>query len=133
MNGWVSAAAPVVVAGMAVATAVACVDRAQPGIVGRVRQAPCGRPVVEGEPVCLDLPVVADVVVTDSTGVERVRARTAHDGSFGVLLRQSGDYTVTVDTGDPRPTWPDCPVTKVTVRGLLPTRIGRILCGSGRR
>jgi hypothetical protein len=130
MDGWARAAALAVVGGTTLVGAVACVDRPQYGIQGRVRQRPCGRPIVEGEPVCEDLPVEAGIVVTDGAGVVQARTRTRADGRFGVALRQPGDYTVTVDTGDPKPRWPDCPVTEVSVR--KPESV-EIFCGSGMR
>src|SRR5688572_23187461 len=72
MNGWARAAAAAVAVG-----AVACVEVGpRTGLDGQVRQRPCGRPIVEGEPVCEDLPVEAGIVVTDGAGVERARTRT---------------------------------------------------------
>ena len=129
MNGWARAAALAVAVG-----AVACVEVGpRTGIDGQVRQRPCGRPIVEGEPICEDLPVEAGIVVTDSAGVERARTRTDGQGRFRVGLGAPGRYTVTVDSGTPTPRWPDCPVATVVVGENGVTKMDTIFCGSGMR
>jgi len=127
-------AAPAAVVAAAVAVvSVGCTRPAATGIRGRVAQAPCGRPVEEGKPVCQDLPVDAAIVVSDENCTVVGRTHTDARGLYRVRLNEvSGAYTVTVDLGDPPPLWPQCPVGQVVV---IPghTAVADILCGSGMR
>jgi hypothetical protein len=128
--------AGVTAAGLAVLAlaATGCPADAVTGINGRVRQAPCGRPVVEGEPVCEDLPVRAGVVVTRADGTVAGRAETDRQGRYAVSLGREaavGTYTVTIDTGTPKPMWPNCPVKTIEVTAGS-NRLD-FLCGSGMR
>ena len=129
MNGWARAV------GLAAAAGVVATACGPPPTVlaGRVREVPCGRPVLPTDPPDCTEPVDGKGVVALRDGVEVARTVTDAEGGYRLRLPAAdASYTVHIDTGTPKPMWPDCKDETVTVTAGRTTRLN-FRCGSGNR